>query len=517
MQGTDQELNKRVTGKDLLKLGVQEGPQLGKLLKHAQAHQDRGMARESILEEIKKELSRQRLSPPPKLLELKSAPLKISVAVDSISAEEEENIALSLKKMEELSLCPIVDGASLMPDTCPAGSDFGSIPVGGAISTENHILPSAHSSDLCCSMMATIFKCSSTTANILNIMEESTHFGPSGRPKDKQAWDPILSKDVWSNPFLKGLESTAQSHLQTQGDGNHFFYLGNIENIQTLAKHLDKSGHYAIAKNLVDSKLENSLVMVTHHGSRNLGAQIYKRGLEVAQKETKKIAKNIPKNLSWIDLSTPLGKAYWEAIDYAQKWTIANHKLIHNATLEKLGARAIATLSNAHNFVWKEGGRILHGKGATPAWNSETGIPSLGIIPLNMASEILITLGGNNQQYLGFCPHGAGRNKSRTKTLEKYRDPNTKEINKNLIESDFKAQTKGIDVRWASKKLDISESPLGYKNKDRVKQQILKFGLATVICEMAPKGCIMAGEFERPWDIKKKKNKVEEEKFAPSI
>src|SRR5476649_1040966 len=46
----------------------------------------------------------------------------------------------------------------------------------------------------------------------------------------------------------------------------------------------------------------------------------------------------------------------------------------------------------------------------------------------------------------------------------------------------------------------MAESPLAYKDATKVKAQITRFGLATVVGEIQPQGCIMAGEPpEPPW------------------
>lgn len=498
---------KEITGKDILSLGVKPGQMVGALLKKAKELENPNSSKESILAQIKENLKDliKSLDSEVGKLELRSKPLNISTAIECSTQEEEENLELSIQKMSELSLCPIVEAASLMPDTCPSGMEFGSIPVGGAIQTNNEVIPAAHSSDLCCSMMATIFESTYSHKNILDVMEKSTHFGPSPQKINPEIWHDVLNEEVWENPFLKNLKEIAHKNLATQGDGNHFFYLGTIQDIPKLTKNLEKEGHYKISKALSDSKLQSASILVTHHGSRHLGAQIYKRGIDKAIEETKKIAKNIPKNLAWLNLNTDIGRSYWEAIEYAQRWTIANHDLIHSKTLDLLQTNPITSFTNAHNFVWKHKNKILHGKGATPAWNNPDGSKSLGIIPLNMASEILVTLGNNNANFLSFSPHGAGRNKSRSKTMSKYIDPITKKIDRRLMEEDFLRSTPNLDIRWASKKMDISESPIAYKNKEDIKKQIKKFCLADIICQTSPKGCIMAGEFPSPWKEKKKR------------
>ena len=60
--------------------------------------------------------------------------------------------------------------------------------------------------------------------------------------------------------------------------------------------------------------------------------------------------------------------------------------------------------------------------------------------------------------------------------------------------------TGGLDIRWFCGGPDLSESPLDYKDATKVKAQITRFGIATVVGEVQPQGCIMAGESpEPPW------------------
>jgi hypothetical protein len=74
------------------------------------------------------------------------------------------------------------------------------------------------------------------------------------------------------------------------------------------------------------------------------------------------------------------------------------------------------------------------------------------------------------------------------------------EIDPARVKEVLSAVTKGIDVRWFNGAPDLSESPLGYKDATKVKAQIARFGLATVVGEIHPQGCIMAGEApEPPW------------------
>ena len=156
-------------------------------------------------------------------------------------------------------------------------------------------------------------------------------------------------------------------------------------------------------------------------------------------------------------------------------------------------------VGNEHNFVWKRGDMFFHGKGATPAWRDREGRPLLGLIPLNMAREILLVLGADNNGYLSFCPHGAGRNLSRSAMLRPYKDAEGL-IDPARLKQVLAETTGGLDIRWFCGSPDLSESPLGYKDASKVKAQIGRFGLATLIGEIQPQGCIMAGEApEPPW------------------
>ena len=60
-----------------------------------------------------------------------------------------------------------------------------------------------------------------------------------------------------------------------------------------------------------------------------------------------------------------------------------------------------------------------------------------------------------------------------------------------------KDETKGLDVRFYTGKIDISELPSAYKNAESVQNQIEKFGLGEIIDRILPYGCIMAGKQEK--------------------
>jgi tRNA-splicing ligase RtcB len=276
------------------------------------------------------------------------------------------------------------------------------------------------------------------------------------------------------NEFLRPHVSAALEHFATQGDGNHFFFVGRVRSTGRIA-------------------------LVTHHGSRKPGAMLYKSGVAVAERFRRELSPQTPAHNAWIPADTREGRDYWDALQTIRAWTKANHFAIHELIAERLGARVEERFWNEHNFVFrKSDGLFYHAKGATPAFRGfATDDSGLTLIPLNMAEPILITRGRDAENGLGFAPHGAGRNFSRSAYMRRIAGKTEREI--------VAEQTRGIDARFFCGNPDISELPLAYKSAATVRRQIGDYGLAEVVDEIEPIGCIMAGDWQRdaPWRRKK--------------
>jgi tRNA-splicing ligase RtcB (3'-phosphate/5'-hydroxy nucleic acid ligase) len=480
-----------IKARDLLAAGWSESPQLGEVLRRARELEAEGWGRARILEQVAQEFPRAQ----PRLA-ARQSPAPLAEAIAAETPDEARNLANARERMLELLHMPVIERGALMPDACPAGAVRATIPVGGVVAAANAIIPGAHSADICCSMFASLFDANQPIGVMMDHLQRVSHFGAGGRPRGQQWSSAVLDEPVWDNVFLRGLRSRAQEFLGTQGDGNHFAYLGRIAFTGDQQRALAEAGHGALAETIGRREGEFDVV-VTHHGSRGLGADVYKRGQAAAVGWCRAHARDIPESAAWIPADAPAGRAFWEALAYVGRWTRENHALIHDAFLRRLGQRPLAQFGNEHNFVWRHGDTYLHGKGATPAWRDEDGRPLLGLIPLNMAREILIVLGAANERYLQFAPHGAGRNLSRRAMLAPYRDAEG-ELDPGRVRQVLGAATEGLDIRWYNGAPDLSESPLGYKDASRVKAQIAQFGLAQVVGEIQPRGCIMAGEAPEP-------------------
>ncbi len=487
-----------VNGSDLIEAGWSEGPDIGRALAKAAELEARGVHdRAYILKLVARDVPKTK----PRL-ENRAEPAPLAEAIQATCEADEQNLEKVRRLMADLLRTPVIERGAIMPDACPAGHAPATIPVGGAIAVRNAIIPSAHSADICCSMFATFFTCEKEVAAMLDDLTASTRFGGGGRRRDDLVHHPVLEEEVlYTNPFLDGLREAAVIHMADQGDGNHFAYIGRLEVTPELTDALSAAGYGEMAGAL--SGHGHTLVLVTHHGSRGLGAKLYVRGQKAARKATDRIARDIPDAAAWLDFREKEGADYWEALQYVSRWTRANHESIHERFLERSGGTRVTSAGNEHNFVWKRGEDFLHGKGATPAWRDEEGRPLLGLIPLNMAEPILLVLGRDNPEFMGFAPHGAGRNLSRSALMRDFKNADG-EVDEKRVATSLAHTTAGLDIRWFHGKSDLSESPIGYKPAAQVKAQIAQFGLADVVAEITPLGCIMAGDSGPPPWIKRK-------------
>ncbi|MFH1556933.1 MAG: RtcB family protein [Pseudomonadota bacterium] len=487
-----------ITGKTLIAWGFEPGPEFRKLLAKATEMDANGEDEATI------KLVLGELLPPRQILPRRPSG-RYTLAIHAETPEEEANIAFVRAHMDELMKTPVLEHGAVMPDACPAGTASGTIPVGGAV-ISRAIHPAFHSADICCSLHATLYRAPDVpTRAIMDAIQCSTRFGLGGRRPDDWVGDGITRVlEETENPFLKGLAHRAKAQLADQGDGNHFAFAGALSVTQGLTDTLARNGQQVLSEALKPDVNETVLALVTHHGSRDLGAQVYKRGLAAATAHCAHVSPDTPAHQAWLDPDSVEGSLYWEALGYVARWTKRNHELIHERTASRLGIEAIAAFGNAHNFVWKREGLFYHGKGATPAWRDAEGHPLLGLIPLNMAAPILITLGRDNADACSFAPHGAGRNMSRTALLKKLGIHGLPPDRYHAAASDIvAAQTEGLDVRFFYGRPDPSESPLAYKSAASVRAQIEHYGLADVIATIEPLGCLMAGDYDKPWQRKR--------------
>jgi tRNA-splicing ligase RtcB len=439
-----------ITGKDLIEMGYKPAKWFGEVIEKANDDNLTGDGLQNMIDSV---------LPPPQIEP--QEPIEYFKNIRAECEEEQTNVRQVFETMDELLKTPTVVKAAVMPDACPTG-EKGQIPVGGVVVAKNAIHPSMHSADICCSVMMTSLG-NVEPKSVLDFAHKNTHFGIGGRYRFSELSSDMVNQ-IKANKFLNNEKSVHLStdHLGTQGDGNHFFFVGISEGT-------------------------GETVMVTHHGSRGFGALLYKNGMKVAERFRKEISPKTLKRNAWIPFNTEEGKSYWEALQIVRNWAKLNHSILHDIVAKEVGGGTVLRFWNEHNFVFRDGELFYHAKGATPL--DDKFVPDshegLRLIPLNMSQPVLVVKGETTTNNLGFAPHGAGRNTSRSDHKRRNADKTNQQL--------FEEETKGLDVRFFSGNIDISELPSAYKNADNVQAQVEEFGLGDVVDRIIPYGCIMAG------------------------
>ncbi len=344
------------------------------------------------------------------------------------------------QQMEWAMRLPIVKYGALMPD---AHHGYG-LPIGGVLATRNAVIPYGVGVDIGCRMSLSLYD---VDANYLKryshrfkeALKNHTCFGAGGEWSNSQE-HPVLDRwEFKATDLLKQLRGKAIRQLGSSGSGNHFVEFGLV----TLN-----------ADNGLGFDAGQYLGLLTHSGSRGLGATVARYYTDMARKQC-----FLPKpvqHLAWLDLDSELGQAYWMSMNLAGDYAKACHDIIHKNLSKYLGIKPVLGIENHHNFAWKtfdEGGEevIVHRKGATPAASGE-----LGIIPGSMATAGYLVRGKGNPSSINSASHGAGRKMSRKQA----RSTMTKSMLKKVL------SRAGVSLIGGG----VDESPAAYKDLDKVMQ-----------------------------------------------
>lgn len=440
-------MGNKISGKDFIKLGFPKSNAINIALGQINRYRKKEK-KESILNEAKEvlinpnqfqghgtwgKLAESLINP----VEIKRNELKTVRSPFTFFGENEIDESTKFQMYEALKL-PIAVSGALMPD---AHYGYG-LPIGGVLATENAVIPYGVGVDIGCRMSLSIFD---LPANYLNgqkdrfekILMENTKFGMKEVHNDKTDHE-IFSRDEFREiPLVKSLLDKAYIQLGSSGGGNHFVEFGVVELLETREEWKLEPGSY--------------LAILSHSGSRGLGAQIARHYTTLASKQTP-LPKQV-QHLAWLNLDTHDGQEYWRAMNLAGDYAKACHDDIHRRISKAIGHRIVVNIENHHNFAWKENlnGKelIVHRKGATPA-----GKGILGIIPGSMTASGFIVEGLGNAKSLNSASHGAGRKFSRSKAKSTF------------TKNDIKKELKKHDVTLIGGNVD--EAPMAYKDIQKV-------------------------------------------------
>jgi tRNA-splicing ligase RtcB (3'-phosphate/5'-hydroxy nucleic acid ligase) len=342
----------------------------------------------------------------------------------------------AIQQLRNGCMLPVAHRGALMPD---AHRGYG-LPIGGVLATKNAVIPYAVGVDIACRVKLTVLDLPASSIEdkadrLARVLEEETRFG-MGAAFDDPHDHPVLDEDWEVSPITKQFRDKARKQLGSSGGGNHFAEFG-ILTIEEEELGLEP-GEY--------------LALLTHSGSRGVGASVAGHYSRLAQDLHPELPKEL-KHLAWLDLDSEVGQEYWAAMNLMGKYASANHAVMHREILARLGAEALVSVENHHNFAWKEVHDaeevIVHRKGATPA-----GEGVLGVIPGSMTEPAFVVRGKGEALSLESAAHGAGRVMSRTQA---HREIHWKQVEKKLAESKVTLLSAGID-----------EAPQVYKDIEEV-------------------------------------------------
>lgn len=374
--------------------------------------------------------------------------------------------AAAIEQMRNAASLPVAVSGALMPD---AHRGYG-LPIGGVLATEGAVIPYAVGVDIACRMRLSVLNLGvgaleGQRDRLVKAIERGTVFGVGGRFRQPLAHD-VMDEDWGVTPVTRRLKDTAWSQLGTSGSGNHFVEFG-VPTLDAPDLGLD-AGRY--------------LALLSHSGSRGAGATVANHYSKLAMSLHPELGKDV-RHLAWLDVDSEPGRDYWEAMELMGKYAAANHALIHRCVAAAVGAKALVTIENHHNFAWREvhEGRevIVHRKGATPA-----GKDVLGVIPGPMAAPAFVVRGRGNAASLESAAHGAGRVMSRTAAGETLR---WAQVRPELEAARVTLLSAGID-----------EAPSVYKDIHTVMDE--QSDLIAVVARFDPRIVKMAPAGERPED-----------------
>lgn len=363
---------------------------------------------------------------------------------------------------------PVSVKAALMPD---AHQGYG-LPIGGVLATKEAVIPYGVGVDIGCRMAMTIypyrdFENKKIHQELVNAITRNTFFG-TGQERPKMADHEVIENPIFNTThLLRTLKEKAARQLGTSGSGNHFVEFGELEVTSQ-----------DVASTIVPGKY---LALLTHSGSRGLGANIAKHYTNAA-KRLRHLDPSVA-NLAWLMMDEEEGMEYWDAMNLAGDYAKACHDVIHDSIAKFINEKAALKIENHHNFAWRENHNgedlIVHRKGATPA-----GVGVMGIIPGSMSTPGYVVKGRGNERSLNSASHGAGRAMSRGKAREAF---NWNDVHADLKENKVHLIGGGLD-----------ESSGSYKDVNEVMKY--QTNLVDVMAKFTPRIVRMAGSDQEPED-----------------
>lgn len=313
---------------------------------------------------------------------LKNHP-KLSTLIDLNEVESG-----ALDQLENVLGLPFVERVAVMPDI---HQGYG-LPIGCVALTKNVLSPAWVGYDIGCGMIAASTGIQFTGSKFESetyrqeVLEKIYEYVPVGFNQREHGFGFLTDPPLVDEELASFVRSKASRQIGTLGSGNHFIEIG------------------------VD--LHDEIWVVVHTGSRKPGHAI---------------ADHFMKKGDYFYIDDPLFTEYSCAMNWAISYAEANRFEIMKEVLGcmegvpdiQFSLQTAMEESHNHAVRMNDESKMLHRKGATPAFFGD-----MGIIPGNMSEGTYITMGLGSEEALYSASHGAGRTMSRKKakkqiTMEK--------------------------------------------------------------------------------------------------
>jgi tRNA-splicing ligase RtcB len=346
---------------------------------------------------------------------------------------------------------------ALMPD---AHLGVGSM-VGSVVATKDAVIPATVGVDIGCGMMAvkTPFKSVIFEGKLKDLRSKIEEAIPVGFNDHR---DPVNESSDWEgwetfDELHKGVQdrkAKAMKQLGTLGGGNHF-----VE---------------------VCLDTEDSVWLMLHSGSRNIGKELAERHISTA-KGLWRLNELPAPDLAYFTQGTPEFAAYWKDLKWAQSYAMKNREIMMTRLLKVFNKmfnhrqpfKPELAVNCHHNYVALEhhyGEEVfVTRKGAINAAEGQ-----YGIIPGSMGAKSFIVKGRGLAESFNSCSHGAGRKMSRGAAKRAF------------SEADLARQTAGVECRKDRGVLD--EIPGAYKSIETVMKN--QEDLVEVVAEIKQVVCV---------------------------
>lgn len=351
----------------------------------------------------------------------------------------------ALEQLRRTMELPGVSRVTVMPDSHVG---YG-VPIGASVASATHLYPDTVGVDPACSVGVSRLAPEQVFGREAELLRDLTRLvGVGNDVREEKPLDTLMAAlngelrpatGAWVNATapepldarLEGIiRSTVTSRMLSQfmtiGGGNHF-----------LAVEVDE---------------DNTPWLVTHFGTRGLGAALSHVFAAMIEEELKRWNSNVPEGLLFIPADSVVGQLYYRFNLAMLELATYSHHLIHSTVSQSSTPDGFGHVP--HNYIEYVGGEYIGRKGVIPNYDNN-GIPL--VVLGNMSDGSAFYAPGKGYDSIA---HGAGRRFSRG------------EANRRMEQSEVDAEFNAAGILGNFNQVPIDESKGAYKPFDEVLQAL---------------------------------------------